>query len=101
MRIALAVVVAFYALLALGDYHEPAVISPMQVVMGLSIIPMCILAVWLVCSGLARLSSKEARSQNMVIVVLASTLLVVVGCREFLRSRPQTSEAIPYELQKK
>jgi hypothetical protein len=99
MRIALAVVVAFYALLALGDYHEPAVVSPMQVLMGLSIIPMCLLAVCLVFSGLMGLSSKEARTQNIVTAVLASTLLFVVGYREFRRSKPRPSEAIPYTPQ--
>lgn len=99
MRIALAIFVAFYELLSLGNYHEPAVVSPMQVIMGLSIIPMCILAVCLLFSGLMGLSSKDARAQNIVIAVLASSLLIVVGIRELRRSRPRTSEAIPYTPQ--
>jgi hypothetical protein len=61
MRIVLAVLVAFYSLLALGDYHEAAVVTPMQVIMGLSIIPMCILAVGLLLSGLMGLLSKGKR----------------------------------------
>ena len=96
MRIALAFVVAFYSLLALGDYHEAAVVSPMQVVMGLSIIPMCLLSVCLLASGLMGLSSKEGRAKNIVIAVLASSLLVVVGYREIHRSNQPRSEAIPY-----
>lgn len=99
MRIALAVLVAFYSLLALRNYHEAAVVTPMQVIMGLSIIPMCILAVGLLFSGLMGLSSKEARTQNIVIAVLAATLLVVVGYREFCRSNRPRSEAIPYNPQ--
>ena len=99
MRIALAVLVAFYALLALGDYHEADVVSPMQVIMGLSIIPMCILAVGLLFSGLMGLSSKDGRTQNIVIAVLAAALLVVVGYREFRRSNRPRSEAIPYNPQ--
>jgi uncharacterized oligopeptide transporter (OPT) family protein len=99
MRLALAVFVAFYSILALGDYHEAAVVSPMQVIIGLSIIPMCIIAVGLLFSGLMGLSSKEARTQNIVIVLLAAALLVVVGYREFRRSNRPRSEAIPYNIQ--
>jgi hypothetical protein len=99
MRIALAILVAFYSLLTLGDYHEAAVVSPMQVIMGLSIIPMCILAVSLLFSGLMGLSSKDARMQNIVIAMLAATLLVVVGYRELRRSNRPRSEALPYNPQ--
>jgi hypothetical protein len=99
MRLALAVFVAFYSILALGYYHEAAVVSPMQVIMGLSIIPMCIIAVGLLFSGLMGLSSKEARTQNIVIVLLAAALLVVVGYREFRRSNRPRSEASPYNPQ--
>jgi hypothetical protein len=99
MRIALAILVALYSLLAMGDYHEAAVVTPMQVIMGLTIIPMCILAVGLLFSGLMGLSTKEARTQNIVIAVLAATLLVVVGYRELRRSNRSRSEAIPYNPQ--
>lgn len=100
MRLTLAVLVAFYSLLALGDYHQAAVITPMQVVMGLSLIPMCFLAVGLLLSGLIGLLSKEARTQNIVICVLAATLLVVVSYREIRRTNRPRSEAIPYTPQR-
>ena len=99
MRVALAVIVAFYSLLALGDYHEATVVTPMQIIMGLSIIPMCIVASGLMFSGLTGLSSKERRLENILIAVLAATLLVVVGYREFRRSKRPRSEAIPYNPQ--
>ncbi len=99
MRMALAVFVAFYSLLALGDYHEAASVTPMQVIMGLSIIPMCILAVGLMFSGLMGLSSKKARTQNIVIALFAATLIVVVGYRELRRFNRPRSEAIPYNPQ--
>jgi hypothetical protein len=50
-------------------------------------------------SGLLGLSSKEAKTQNIVIEVLASTLLLVVGYKELRRSKPPRSEAIPYTPQ--
>jgi hypothetical protein len=99
MRAALAVIVAFYSILALGDYHEAAVVTGMQLIMGLSIIPMCILAVCLVFSGLIGLgqaASNEARITNITIAVLASSLLFVVGYREMRRSTRPRDEAIPY-----
>jgi uncharacterized membrane-anchored protein len=99
MRIALAVLVAFYSLIALGNYHEAAVVTPMQVIMGLSIIPMCILAIGLLFSGLMGLSLKQARTQNIVISVLAATLLIVVANRELRRSNRHRNEAIPYNPQ--
>jgi hypothetical protein len=94
------VLVAFYSLLALGDYHEAAVVTPVQFIMRLSIIPVCIVAVGLLVSGLMGWSLKQARTQNIVIAVLAATLLVVVvGYREFRRSNRARSETIPYNPQ--
>lgn len=56
---ALAVVVACYALFALGDYVEPAVAAPMQVYLGLPLVPMWILAVCLLICGPSRTVSSD------------------------------------------
>jgi hypothetical protein len=49
--------------------------------------------------GLMRLLSKEATTKNIAIVVLAATLLVVVGIQESRRSNRPSSEAVPYNPQ--
>ncbi|MDD5262698.1 MAG: hypothetical protein PHD76_12710 [Methylacidiphilales bacterium] len=81
VALVLSLITLVYCLFALGDCHQPAVVTGPEIIVAISFIPMALLSFGLVVYGGLRVLGGERRSYYTAVSLLALPLLVVAGTR--------------------
>jgi len=81
MPIILAIAVLIFSLFALGDYHEAAVVTGGQIVVGVLFVPAVILAGVLVLYGSGRALCRDRIAYHVLVALLALPLPLLAGIR--------------------